>query len=67
MKIDEVRLGAMVACPPDMGEPSYTGRATHVGTAPEKNIQGIDYIWVEVQHPRGTKHVWPSNRLGKVN
>ena len=42
------------------GDAGYQGTVTSVG----EPLQGKDYRWIEVRHPKGTKHVWPSNRLG---
>lgn len=53
-------VGQIVRCPSDRGDKPYTGTVTWVG----EPLQGKDYRWIEVRHPRGTKHVWPSNRLG---
>ena len=65
MQIDKIKVGITVHCPPDRGDAGYSGRVTHVTPGPPlKNHDGSEYVWVEVQHPRGTKHVWPSNRLG---
>lgn len=48
------------SCPADRGDAGYQGTVTSVG----EPLPGKSYRWVEVQHPLGTKHVWPSNRLG---
>lgn len=53
-----------VSCPPDRGDDGYTGRVMSVGDTVHHNHQGIPYRWVTVRHPRGSQHVWPSNRLG---
>lgn len=66
MKPSEVREGMMVRVPEDRGEPSYIGRViNHRQDQPSHTIAGEEYIWVMVLHPKGTKHVWPSNRLGR--
>lgn len=44
----------------DRGAAGYQGTVVSVG----EPLQGKDYRWIEVRHPKGTKHVWPSNRLG---
>lgn len=53
-------VGQIVRCPADRGDAGYQGTVVSVG----EPLPGKSYRWVEVQHPRGTKHVWPSNRLG---
>ncbi|MBC7198096.1 MAG: hypothetical protein H5U32_02490 [Pseudomonas balearica] len=53
-------VGQIVRCPADRGDAGYQGTVTSVG----EPLPGKSYRWIEVRHPRGTKHVWPSNRLG---
>ena len=59
MKVDDI-----VICPADRGDKPYRGQIVHVGDSMSVNYQGVKYKWITVQHPRGSKHVWPSNRLG---
>lgn len=58
-----LKIGDVVRCPADRGEPKFVGSVTHVGNEVYKDLPGVEYIWVTV---RGAKHesVWPSNRLG---
>lgn len=53
-----------VSCPPDRGDAGYVGMVTGVCDKVHVSHQGKPYRWVTVRHPRGTSHVWPSNRLG---
>lgn len=67
MKPSEVKEGMRVAVPEDRGDKAYVGKVTNVGNDLGTSIAGEHYIWVIVEHPKtGNKHVWPSNRLGKV-
>jgi hypothetical protein len=59
-----LKVGMTVRCPPDRGDQGYSGNVKSVGTHINRNSVGSDYVWVEVEHPRGTKHIWPSTRLG---
>ena len=52
-----------VSCPPDRDDAGYRGMVTEVGEDVHLNHAGQAYRWVTVRHPRGTSHVWPSNRL----
>lgn len=56
----------IVHCPADRGSPPFVGRVKHVGRDVQRNIRGVDYVWVTLhnrtQHDGGG--VWPSNRLG---
>jgi hypothetical protein len=73
MDIDQakkLKYGQKVRCPADNGDPPYVGTVrteTEIiaGSSVEKNLDGVEYIWIEVQ---GLKHksVWPSNRLGSM-
>jgi hypothetical protein len=63
MKPTQVRVDATVSCPEDRGEKSYKGQVLSVQPEVHKNHQGIEYVWVEVRHPSGSKHIWPSSRL----
>jgi hypothetical protein len=69
MKIEKaltLKVGDTVYCPADRGDPPFSGKVTHNcnGTKTiSKNLDGVEYIWVEVQGP-GKKSMWPSNRLG---
>ena len=65
MKYDDPRLrvGAVVACPADRGDPAYTGRIEHVGD-PVHNPGMSPYRWVTVRRPGAHASVWSSNRLG---
>lgn len=63
MQIAQVRTNLTVKCPPDRGDAGYSGKVVHVDHTEHKNSQGSPYCWVTVQHPSGSKHVWPSNRL----
>ena len=64
MKHSQVKMNAVVACPADRGDPAYKGTVTHIGSEVSRTVNDVEYVWVEVRHPGGTKHVWPSNRLG---
>lgn len=67
MKLNEIqarKTGDRVHCPEDRGDKPYEGTIDHIGTEVCKNSVGSDYVWVTVKAPGGTKHVWPSNRLG---
>lgn len=59
----ELKVGNMVSCPADRGDPAFRGPVTHISPVPCKNHVGEDCIWVEVQRPGRHKSVWPSNRL----
>ncbi len=65
--IFNAKVGTKVVCPPDRGTPRYVGTITHVGENVSYNMNGKAYVWVEVRHPCGSKHVWPSNRLGVMS
>ena len=52
-----------VSCPPDRGDEGYQGRVMGVGETEHRSHKGDPYHWVTVRHPRGSKHLWPSNRL----
>lgn len=61
-KATKLKVGDIVRFPADRGEPSGSGKIAHISTDVNKNIHGIDYVWVTVnvgQH----NTVWPSNRL----
>lgn len=58
-----LEVGNIVWCPADRGEDGYSGTVTSVGGS-IANAGVTQYIWIEVQTPRGHKSVWPSNRLG---
>lgn len=57
-------VGQRVRCPADRGQPGYQGVVVSADGCVHHNHFGEPYTWIEVRHPRGTKHVWPSNRLG---
>ena len=57
------RILQQVGCPADRGNAAYSGQVRGVSDKTEFNYQGQAFVWVTVKHPRGTKHVWPSNRL----
>jgi len=60
-----LKPGVTVVCPPDRGDKGYRGVVTHVGlNLCTHSLLHEPYLWVEVQHPSGSKHIWPSNRLG---
>lgn len=59
-----MKLGQIVKCPADRGDKPYKGKITHVGSSVNKTFNGVQYVWVTVEHPNKSKHVWPSNRLG---
>lgn len=63
-KAKQLKVGDIVRCPPDMGEPGYTAV---VRWHPVQHVfyshTGVAYIWVHVTGPNGNPHVWPSNRL----
>lgn len=63
-RAQRLQLQQIVHCPEDRGDAAYTGKVVYLGTKVETNHQGAQYIWVTVKHPSGSKHVWPSNRLG---
>lgn len=60
-----LKKGATVRCPKDRGEGAYYGKVVNDcdESAIHKNLDGTEFIWVEVQGPNH-KTVWPSNRLG---
>jgi hypothetical protein len=65
MHIDKalrLKVGDIVHCPADRGDPAFTGRVTHVSPVIHE-ASLTEFIWVEVQGPHH-KSVWPSNRLG---
>lgn len=58
--------GSQVTCPPDRGEPGYSGLVLDVGDDVQHNHKGAPFVWVTVRrliHGKATRHVWPSNRL----
>ena len=60
-------VGELVSCPPDRGEPEYTGRVEQVGVDIRENIRGAEYVWISVRGLNsGRVSVWPSNRLSRV-
>lgn len=64
-KAKELVYGKQVHCPADRGDPAYMGVVRHVSTDVNKNIHGVEYVWVTVSKVGNgqTSHVWPSNRL----
>ena len=65
MNIDKalsLKHGDTVFCPADRGDPAKTGTVKSVSHNVNKNIRGVEYVWVTVQHV-GHGSVWPSNRL----
>jgi hypothetical protein len=58
------KLNATVRVPADRGDKPYTGTVVHVGESVERNHANTPFVWTTVRHPSGTKHVWPSNRIG---
>lgn len=64
MKPSEVKIGAIVHCPADRGDAPYTSRVVHIDPTSNKNIHGVEYVWVTVHRSdTHTNHVWPSHRL----
>ena len=63
MQLDKLKIGALVECPVDRGDNAYVGEILSIGKEVYKNINGNEFVWVEVQGPNH-KTVWPSNRLG---
>lgn len=69
MNIDkamQLKVGDVVHCPADRGDPAYKGKVTHNCNSSKtvaKTLDGSEYVWVEVQGPYH-KTMWPSNRLG---
>lgn len=72
-----LKVGDKVWCPPEFDKAGYGGTTGGVGysgtveymppdleRATYLNIHDVAYIWVSVRHPKGTTHIWPSNRLG---
>lgn len=63
-KAKQLKVGDVVRCPPDRGDPGYTAT---VRSAPAQqtlyNDTGVAYTWVYVTDPNGTSHIWPSNIL----
>ncbi len=55
----------VVHCPEDRGQPAFAARVTHVGDTVQKNLQGVEYVWVttRIGNSRQSGGVWPSNRL----
>lgn len=62
-KAQALKVGNVVHCPTDRGEPAFYGKVEWVGGSVAKNIYGAEYIWVNVRGPHHTS-CWPSNRLG---
>lgn len=66
MRIEQIKglaIGAAVGCPPDMGEPSYTGHVDAIGETVTYNRARVPFVWVSVRTPTGRVSIWPSNRL----
>lgn len=61
------KVGDRVNCPPDRGQPGYTGTVEYVDTTENKAFSGSPYNWVNVRRDdTKTAHVWPSSRLSKI-
>lgn len=64
-KAKALKIGDVVHCPEDRGDPAYTGR---VRALPHSSVfhttDGTPYIWVYVDDGSGRCSTWPSNRLG---
>lgn len=54
----------IVRCPPDRGNPPFTGRITKIETHVYQNTMGIRFVWVHVINPHGNTSLWASHRLG---
>jgi hypothetical protein len=66
MQIDQLKVGQLVRCPSDRGDPGYVGKVLGYSTEVNTTSTGSTYVWVEVHNPIfNHKSVWPSNRLGK--
>jgi len=58
----ELKINQIVNYPADRGESAGTGKIRSMSKTINKNIHGVEYIWVTVQM-FGKSAVWPSNRL----
>lgn len=61
-KAQALKIGAIVRCPADRGEPAYRGKVESVGA--HVTEKPVPFVWVSVRTPNGHAVVWPSNRLG---
>jgi len=59
-----MKIGQSVKCPADRGDAPYAAVIVGIGEKVNTNINGVNYRWVEVQKACGSKHIWPSHRLG---
>lgn len=66
MKVAEVPLLGNVLCPADRGTKPFVGLVLAVSEEVNKNIYGVEYVWVTVRETNGRNGVWPSNRLGRM-
>lgn len=64
MDYKALKVGQRVKCPADRGDPAYYGTVVDVSQTVNFDLKAQPYVWVTVRHPRGSKHSWPSNRLG---
>lgn len=60
-----------VKCPPDMGQPGYTGRIVAIDPKESSHMLRA-FRWITVERlnddgrPTGQKSVWPSTRLTAI-
>ena len=59
----KLKVGDVAHCPADRGDAAYTGKVVHVSGNITTHL-GKEFIWVTVSDGHGSRHVWPSNRLG---
>lgn len=63
--IKDLKVGDVVHCPADRGDDPYTAKVLNIGELVYNSVTGSNYVWVTVDRGiSGTRHVWPSNRLG---
>lgn len=53
-----------VQAPSEWGNKPYVGVVAQVGEVVDRNRLGVRFLWTSVQHPSGSKHIWPSHRIG---
>lgn len=57
-----LKVGDVVRCPAERGDPGYTGTVEHVGT--HVTDRPVPFVWVVVRRTGAHASSWPSNRLG---
>lgn len=64
LKAKHLKVGDIVECPPDRGDPGYSGGIAHVSEQEQTHMGGKPFIWVTVKRCGAHASAWPSNRIG---